>query len=111
MRLSLVLIAGVLVSCAGDDDSPMKLMDGSTPGPLAVELQDVPNEDVVLTSVKVTDFSDIVPDSPIAECFRQSSSPLSGPVAERFGVVSSSVTVADQGRSRRRRMRRHTWAA
>ena len=93
MRLSLVLIAGVLVSCTGDDDSPMKLMDGSTPGPLAVELQDVPNQDVVLTSVKVTDFSDIAPDSPIAECFRQSSSPLSGPVTERVGVVSSSVTV------------------
>lgn len=92
LRLSLLLIAGVLVACAHGDDMPTRLMNGSTPGTLSIKLQNIPATDIVLTSVKVTDFADIVPDSPIAECFRQSSNPLSGSVVERVGVVSSSVT-------------------
>lgn len=62
------------------------------PGALSVTLQNVPETAVVVTSVKVTDFADVVPDSPIAECLGESSAPLSGPVVERIGVVSSSVT-------------------
>ena len=67
-------------------------MDGSTPERLPVELQRVAEANVVLTSVKVTDFADIVASSPIAECFRRSSNPPSGPVVERVGVISASVT-------------------
>lgn len=91
-RLSLLLIAGALVACAGDDETPTRLMDGSTPEALPVKLQNVAENDVALTSVKVTDFADVVPGSPIAECLRQSSTPVSGQVVERIGVVSSSVT-------------------
>jgi len=92
LRLTLLLIAGVLVACTGNDDRPTRLMDGSAPGALSLKLQHVAEADVVLTSFKVTDFADIVPDSPIAECYRGSSNPLSGPVVERVGVISSSVT-------------------
>lgn len=59
---------------------------------MPVELQDIAEADVVLTSVEATDVADIFPDSPIAECFRRSSNPLSGPVVARVGVVSASVT-------------------
>ncbi len=67
-------------------------MDGSTPHPLPVELQGIAKANLVLTSVDVTDSADIVASSPIAECFRLSSNPPSGPVVERVGVVSSSLT-------------------
>lgn len=67
-------------------------MDGSTPRTLAVDLHKVSDVDVVYTSVEVTDVTDIAPDSPIAECLSQSTTPLSGPVVQRIGVASSSVT-------------------
>ena len=92
MRPFVVLIVVVLAACTSDSDEPTRLMDGSTPHPLPVELQGIAKANLVLTSVDVTDSADIVARSPIAECFRLSSNPPSGPVIERVGVVSSSLT-------------------
>jgi hypothetical protein len=71
-------------------------MDGSTPVALPVELQNVA-EAIVVTSVKVTDPSEVGPDSLAAACLRESSASV-GPVVERSGVVSSSITYRLQGR-------------
>jgi hypothetical protein len=97
---ALVVTASILVAaCDGSDDgAPTRLMDGSPPAVLSVDLEGVEGKSV-LTSVRVADAMDLDGAPRVATCLQDDwkRRPL-GAIVVRVGVRGESVTFRDQSR-------------
>jgi hypothetical protein len=88
-----VVVVGVSPGCTGDDSEPFRLMDGSEPPEISVEVEGVPGP-MVLTRVRTLQGSAPEPESLTASCLRDrlSDARPRGTVVERIGIFGESVT-------------------
>lgn len=96
--LSIAVVVGALAAaCSGDDDAPSRLLDGSPPPHLPLELEGV-TAPPVLTSVRIVPLGDIKAGSMSASCLQEnwSGAEPAGAVVERTGVLSETVTFRDR---------------
>jgi hypothetical protein len=96
LRLSalLVTLVFVLSACDGEKSAPQRLVDGSAPETLHVELEGL-SRPTVLTKVRVTRVSEIAAESLASKCLRgraPDEHPI-GRVVERTAVYSVNVTL------------------
>jgi hypothetical protein len=91
----LVVAIACAVGCSGDDSAPSRLLDGSEPPTLQVELEDV-SKPVVLTTAEVIDLDRVEPGTPVAWCVRSRlpARPAT-PLVHRVGVASETLTFPD----------------
>jgi hypothetical protein len=98
LALSIAVVVGALAAaCSGDDDAPSRLLDGSPPPHLPLELEGL-TAPPVLTSVRIVPLRDIEAGSRSASCLQGnwSGAEPAGPVVERTGVLSETVTFRDR---------------
>jgi len=95
------LVAMSAAGCAGDEQPPAQLIDG-TPArrPSAAALEDIAN-DQIATTIKVVDTRRVAPATRAAQCLRRARDHAAvGPVVVRVGVNGESITFRDSsGRS------------
>jgi len=98
LHLSTLFAAAFLAGCArGDDRAPPRLMDGSRPVELPIELEGV-SRPAVLTASDVTDVVAVEPSSRAEACLRKWGAEFTpaGPLVERVGVSAESITFGDR---------------
>ena len=102
VALAVSLVVASSAACADDEQRvPSELMDGSPARGVPVELEGIDGA-VVRTSVRVTAANDLEAGSAGAACVRERAGgrAVAGPVVERVGVSSESVTLTlGSGRS------------
>jgi hypothetical protein len=95
MLLVVLAAAALLMGCSGEDDSTgLTLLDGSRPGDVAVELEDI--DDAVVTSETVVPLASIEAETAAGACLRTfHDRDISGAAVVRVGVSSETVTLRE----------------
>ena len=101
LRLSLLLgavavLGGLSTACDRHDSAPLVLIDGSEAATPGIELEGI-SSPAVLTKVRVVRVTNVRAGSLAAECLRGPARDAhpSGPIVERIGVTSETVTLRD----------------